>query len=137
LVDLRPSTGVNQFGPDYRVMFENDAHAPGSADRVLLERMVRLCSETADYLYRDHTPLDIRYRPGSRPQLDALVDRMLLMPWRWRSERLVAAACQNRHSLRGEGRGGHAVSRGTPLLVTRVTQVFRPNQPAQELEGWQ
>jgi transglutaminase-like putative cysteine protease len=76
LADLLRHAGTSQFGPAYQVMFENDPHAAGSVDRVLLDRMIRLCPETAFYLYRHHTPLDLKYRPGSRPQLDALVGQL-------------------------------------------------------------
>ncbi|MBI3973567.1 MAG: hypothetical protein HY332_20020 [Chloroflexi bacterium] len=49
-VDLAPYTGIGQFGAVYRYMLAHDAHAPGSVDRVVAERMVRLCPETAEYL---------------------------------------------------------------------------------------
>lgn len=65
--------GLGQFSPAYRIMMENDAHAPGSVDRVLVEQMVRLCPETARYLYEEYTPLDLRYVRGSRPELEAYV----------------------------------------------------------------
>ena len=48
--DLSRFTGLGQFGPAYRIMLENNSHAPGSVDRVLCERMIRLCPETAAYL---------------------------------------------------------------------------------------
>ena len=47
---------IGQSGPAYKVMFENDAHTSGSVDCILLENMVKLCSETADYLYKEYTP---------------------------------------------------------------------------------
>jgi len=62
--------GIGQFGPAYQVMLENDSHAPGSADRVLAEEMVKLCSETADYLYKAYTPLKILYKKGTRPKIE-------------------------------------------------------------------
>ena len=68
--DLRRFTGLGQFGPAYRIMLENDSHAPGSVDRVLSERMIRLCPETAAYLYTDYTPTTVHYGPGSRPLLE-------------------------------------------------------------------
>lgn len=70
VADLGPYRGIGQFGPAYRAMFESDAHAPGSVDRVLLERMIRLCPETAEYLYTEHTPTEVKYRKGSRPELE-------------------------------------------------------------------
>jgi len=72
-MELSRYTGVGQFGPAYETMLRRDAHAPGSMDRVLVERMVRLCQETADYLYAQHTPTELAYAPGSRPALEAHV----------------------------------------------------------------
>jgi hypothetical protein len=63
--------GIGQFGPAYEFMLRNDCHAPGSVDRVLMDRMVRLCGETADYVYAEHTPTEARYDSGSRPELEA------------------------------------------------------------------
>jgi len=51
-------------------MLENDSHAPGSVDRILMEEMVKLCPETADYLYRAYTPLKTLYKKGTRPKLE-------------------------------------------------------------------
>ena len=68
-MDLSPDQGLSQFGPAYRIMLERDAHAQGSVDRVLMERMVRLCPETSAYLYAAYTPTDVRYQEGSRPEL--------------------------------------------------------------------
>jgi len=65
--------GTGQFGPAYQVMLENDSHALGSVDRVLMEQMVKLCSQTVGYLYATYTPLRILYRKGTRPKLDLYV----------------------------------------------------------------
>ena len=62
--------GEDQFGPAYRVMLAGDAHAPRSVDRVLFQRMIRLGTATADYLYASYTPTTLRYRHGSRPKLE-------------------------------------------------------------------
>ena len=75
--DVSIYRGLAQFGPAYRVMLENDAHAPGSVDRVLMENMVRLCTETADYLYSQYTPERSLYRRGERPELEYWIDRIL------------------------------------------------------------
>jgi transglutaminase-like putative cysteine protease len=69
-MDLAPYTGIGQFGSAYRVMLANDSHAPGSVDRVLLDGMVRLCSQTAEYLYSRHTPTELCYEWGARPELE-------------------------------------------------------------------
>lgn len=76
MTDLRQYMGTSQFGPAYRIMLENDAHAPGSVDRVLMERMVRLCPQTSAYLYTEHTPTQITYRRGLRPELERYVDQI-------------------------------------------------------------
>jgi transglutaminase-like putative cysteine protease len=69
MIDISRYRGAAQFGREYQFMLANDAHAPGSADRVLVDGMVRLCPETADYLYAEFTPTDLRYEVGSRPQM--------------------------------------------------------------------
>ena len=51
MFDVSAYRGIAQFGKAYQTMLENDAHAPGSVDRALAEEMVRLCPETAEYLY--------------------------------------------------------------------------------------
>ena len=74
-MDLSRFTGAGAFGRAYRVMMENDAHGAGSVDRRLVQTMVRLCGETADYLYASFTPLAVKYRRGSRRQLERVVAR--------------------------------------------------------------
>ncbi len=76
-VDISMYQGLAQFGPAYRVMLENDAHAKGSVDRVLMENMVRLCPETADYLYSEYTPTETFYGKGARPQLEHCVEKIV------------------------------------------------------------
>lgn len=68
--DLARYQGLGQFGRAYRALYANDCHAPGSVDRVLMERMVRICPETASYLYRDYTSLAITYTMSRRPELE-------------------------------------------------------------------
>lgn len=68
---LRPYTGPHVFGPAYGRMYENDSHAPGSVDRVLLERMIRICAATIPFLYPARAPSLPAYRRGSRPVLEA------------------------------------------------------------------
>ena len=72
-MDISRYQGIAQFGKAYRIMLENDTHAPGSVDRVLAETMVRLCAETADYLYKGYSPTSTKYEKGSRPQLEQYV----------------------------------------------------------------
>ena len=69
-MDLRYFTGIGVFGTAYRVMLENDSHAPGSVDRVLPTRMVRLTEETATYLYSSFTSLNVLYQQDTQPNLE-------------------------------------------------------------------
>jgi transglutaminase-like putative cysteine protease len=68
--------GIKQFGQAYGVMLENDSHAPGSVDRVLMQEMVKLCSETSGYLYSAHTPIEVLYERGTRPKLESYVENL-------------------------------------------------------------
>lgn len=70
--------GVNQFGLAYKIMLENDTHAPGSIDRILTENMIRLCSKTSDYLYNKYTPTRSFYNNGARPELEQYIERAIL-----------------------------------------------------------
>jgi hypothetical protein len=54
-------------------MLERDAHAPGSIDRVLAERMVRVCAETVDRLYGPSASRAPACRTGSRPELERVL----------------------------------------------------------------
>jgi hypothetical protein len=67
--------GLDQFGKAYRILFENDPHPAGSVDRVLMASMLRLCDETAPFLYSRFTPNQIAYRAGERPLLDGIVSQ--------------------------------------------------------------
>jgi hypothetical protein len=63
--------GIGIFGSAYRVLFERDVHAPGSVDRVLLERMALVETATRERLYRPPPP--VRYAAGSRPELEEIL----------------------------------------------------------------
>ena len=71
-INLSEYTGLNQFGPAYQIMLENDSHASGSVDCVLMTRMIRICQETAEYLYTAYTPTEIK--KGARPELERYVN---------------------------------------------------------------
>lgn len=71
-INLSEYTGFNQFGPAYQIMLENDSHAPGSVDCVLMTRMIRICQETAEYLYTAYTPTKIKKE--ARPELERYVN---------------------------------------------------------------
>ena len=73
-IHLSKYTGINQFGPAYQIMLENDLHVPDSVDRVLMARMVRLCQETAEYLYTAFTLTETKYQKGSKPELESYVN---------------------------------------------------------------
>lgn len=72
-VEIALYQGISQFGRAYRIMLENDTHAPESVDRALMERMIRLCPETAGYLYEAYTPVHVGYRQDARPELEGYV----------------------------------------------------------------
>lgn len=77
MMDISAYRGPAQFGKAYKLMCENDTHAPGSVDWVLGENMIRLCVETADYLYGEYTPTTLYYRKGDRPVLEEYVERVI------------------------------------------------------------
>ena len=64
----------------YQRMLQRDLHAPNSVDRVLISKMTRLTEASADFLYRDFTPTQARYEPGSRPEMEVAVRRALQTP---------------------------------------------------------
>ncbi|MCY3950675.1 MAG: hypothetical protein OXF61_15955, partial [Acidimicrobiaceae bacterium] len=121
--EIAEYVGEDQFGPAYQVMLAGDAHAPGSVDRVLSQRMIRLHAATADYLYGSYTPTTSRYRPGSRPELErflraatdgatdpeAIVDGIV----RWCADIAEAADELNLDDLRLGGHEEAIVERGT------------------------
>lgn len=68
--EIAEYVGEDQFGPAYQIMLAGDAHAAGSVDRMLSQRMIRLDAATADYLYGSYTPTTLGYQTGSRPELE-------------------------------------------------------------------
>lgn len=75
-MDLTEFSGTSAFGRAYQSMLERDTHAFGSVDRVLAASIVRLHTQTADYLYSSFTPLEVRYTRGTRPKLEAIVESL-------------------------------------------------------------
>jgi hypothetical protein len=70
--DLAPHTGW-QWQPEYlRASVKHSANEPP------MSGAVKLCAETADYLYTKFTPTVVRYRRGSRPVLEALLAEVIL-----------------------------------------------------------
>jgi len=76
-MDLSPYQGLGIFGAAYRLMLENDCHAPGSVDRVLADRSILLCDQTAQFLYSQYTPMRPPYRKGTRPELERVLANLL------------------------------------------------------------
>lgn len=70
MIDIARFVGPKAFGKAYQHMLENDTHAPGSVDRALATSMIRLCEDTAAYLYDKYTDMHIGYVKGSRPVLE-------------------------------------------------------------------
>jgi len=59
-LDISGYRGITQFGRAWQYVMEHDSHAPGSVDRVLTDQMIRLCPETAAYLYNEYTSTEIK-----------------------------------------------------------------------------
>lgn len=91
MIDISVYRGLSQFGPAYKIMFQNDTHEPGSIDRKIMENMTRLCSETARYLYEEYTPTRSLYQKGSRPELEQYAQKAVLR-CRSNEERIEAIA---------------------------------------------
>lgn len=68
--------GPGAFGPAYRYMLEHDCHAAGSVDREIVKSLVRLTPGSVHRLYHDFTPLRILCRAGTRPGLEAVVQKL-------------------------------------------------------------
>ena len=73
MIDVSLYQGISQFGPAYEIMLDNDTHAIGSVDRVLIEKMIGLCPETVNYLYTEYTPTTTSYSKGTRPVLEGYI----------------------------------------------------------------
>ena len=52
-------------------------YGPDLVDVQIMHDQVRLCEATADYVYSEYTPLEMRYERGSRPELEKVLDRIL------------------------------------------------------------
>ena len=77
MIDFSFYQGIGQFDRAYQIMLENDTHAPGSVDRALAAPMIRLCPQTAAYLYGEYTSTQVRYQRGSRPELECYVEEAM------------------------------------------------------------
>ena len=77
MIDFSFYQGIGQFDRAYQIMLENDTHAPGSVDRALAALMIRLCPQTAAYLYGEYTSTQVRYQRGSRPELECYVEEAM------------------------------------------------------------
>lgn len=81
-MDLSPYRGMTYHGADplrrlameFVESIEGLSDYRGTAlDLVCHREAVTLCEETAGHLYGGFTPLEIGYRPGSRPELEKIV----------------------------------------------------------------
>ena len=61
----------------YQRMLRHDVHALKSVDRVLMREMIRLTESSADYLYCNYTPTEALYEPGTRPEMELVVQHAL------------------------------------------------------------
>jgi len=59
------------------VIVSESVYPSGTADWDQKACQVLLCEDTADYLYSAYTPLPLHYVPGSRPQLERAVRRVV------------------------------------------------------------
>ena len=94
-----------------------------TVDGQMTHDRTRLCAETAEYLYSDHTPLELRYERGTRPELEKRLDGILADA---RSERDRALAIlrfvRDLHRLRpaaGEKGAGDLFHGGTEEEVIK------------------
>ena len=69
-MNLPSLTGPKAFGRAYRRMLDNDPHAPASVDREIVSSMIRLCDDTARYLYDGYSSRSSGYVTGTRPGLE-------------------------------------------------------------------
>ena len=74
-MEITALTGPKAFGRAYRIMLDNDPHARGSADRAIVASMVRLCDETASYLYDGCPSRSAGCVAGARPALERFLAR--------------------------------------------------------------
>lgn len=49
---------------------------PGDADYAVISEMIQCVDETKDYLYDEYTPLAVERLPGTRPELERIVDEL-------------------------------------------------------------
>jgi len=122
LKNIERFRGIGIFGSSYQVMLENDSHAPGSVDCVLMQEMVKLCSETAAYLYSAHTPIEVLYERGTRPKLESYVkcltaqaisDEEVVDKISWFTSKLYENAEQDLDKVRIGGLEEEIIERGS------------------------
>ena len=81
-MDLSPYMGLDYDGPDrlkqLTMEYVENVEAPsdykGTVDDIVFHReAVTLCEDTVEYLYTQYTPLETKYEPGTRPELERIV----------------------------------------------------------------
>jgi len=65
--------GNGIFGKQYEIMIKNDSHADGTVDRILYENMIKLDTNSVDYLYNFYTDLNNHYEYGNRKLLENII----------------------------------------------------------------
>ena len=62
---------------DYvREVMAPDCKPNSAGDRVYHRDAITLCDETLEYLYTKYTPLSLKYKPGTRPELEKVVNKL-------------------------------------------------------------
>ena len=69
-------SGIGSFGKQYKIAYKNDVQAEGSVVRTLFEQMIKLDTESAEYLYNAYTDLSKRYKQGSRIYFESIVNKL-------------------------------------------------------------
>ena len=69
---LAEYTGWRAFPEPLRSFKKHSPNEPPMSEEV------RLCPETAQYLYSKFTPTNVTYKPGSRTVLEALLNEIIL-----------------------------------------------------------
>ena len=68
--------GIGIFGKQYEIGYKNDVQADGSVVKTLFEEMIKLDSNSVEYLYSSYTDLSNRYEPESRIFLEDIVNNL-------------------------------------------------------------
>ena len=109
-MNLAALTGPKAFGRAYRIMLDNDPHGAASVDREIVASMIRLCDESARYLYDGYTSRSIACVAGTRPGLERFLAQAG-SPAGDSEERIAAIAGLTRGLADGSPAGGLSAMR--------------------------